>query len=155
MALIDCPECGHQVSDAAETCPSCGVRLIDQTAELQLQLALSQIELQWESDRRRYMMHTKYGQEVVPKKWGAAVVAVLSVVGGIACGIWISSLDPVQNPAAPGLGVFFAGLIIVIGLGVSLWSYSKADAYEQAEAEYLRKKEAARSKYERQATSQT
>jgi rubrerythrin len=25
MALIDCPECGHQVSDAAETCPSCGV----------------------------------------------------------------------------------------------------------------------------------
>ncbi|RFF30584.1 zinc-ribbon domain-containing protein [Wenzhouxiangella sediminis] len=25
MALIDCPECGHQVSDKASTCPSCGV----------------------------------------------------------------------------------------------------------------------------------
>lgn len=24
MALIDCPECGHRVSDKAATCPSCG-----------------------------------------------------------------------------------------------------------------------------------
>ena len=155
MALMDCPECGHQVSDAAQTCPSCGVRLNDQTAELQLKLELSQIELEWERERKRHLMHTKYGQEVVPKKWSAAVVAVLSVVGGIACGIWISSLDPVQNPAAPGIAVFFAGLIILVGLGVSFWSYSKAAGYEQAEAEYRRKKEAARSKYEGQADSQT
>lgn len=25
MALIKCPECGHQVSDQAKTCPSCGI----------------------------------------------------------------------------------------------------------------------------------
>ncbi len=25
MALIDCPECGHRVSDKAASCPSCGV----------------------------------------------------------------------------------------------------------------------------------
>ena len=25
MAIIKCPECGHQVSDKAATCPSCGV----------------------------------------------------------------------------------------------------------------------------------
>ncbi|MCH5245098.1 MAG: zinc-ribbon domain-containing protein [Muribaculaceae bacterium] len=24
MALINCPECGHQVSEQAPTCPSCG-----------------------------------------------------------------------------------------------------------------------------------
>jgi hypothetical protein len=147
MALVDCPECGHQVSDAAETCPSCGVRLIGQSAALQLQLELSQNELEWERERHRHMMHTKYGQEVVPKKWSAAVVAVFSIAGGIACGIWISSLDPVQNPAAPGIAIFVAGLVIVVGLGVSGWSYSKADAYEHAEAEYHRKKDAARSKY--------
>ena len=155
MALTECPECGHQVSDAAETCPSCGVRLNDQTAELQLQLELSQIELEWERERKRHMMHTKYGQEVVPKKWSAAVVAVLSVVGGIACGIWISSLDQVQNPVAPAAAVLVAGFIILFGLGVSFWSYSKAAGYEQAEAEYRRKKEAAQSKYGGQAESQT
>lgn len=27
MAMIKCPECGHQVSDKAEACPSCGVRI--------------------------------------------------------------------------------------------------------------------------------
>lgn len=27
MALINCPECGHQVSDKAATCPNCGVAI--------------------------------------------------------------------------------------------------------------------------------
>lgn len=27
MALIDCKECGHKVSDEAKTCPSCGVKV--------------------------------------------------------------------------------------------------------------------------------
>lgn len=32
MALINCPECGHQVSDKASSCPSCGVTLNGVTA---------------------------------------------------------------------------------------------------------------------------
>ena len=27
MALIKCPECGHQVSDKAAVCPSCGIAI--------------------------------------------------------------------------------------------------------------------------------
>ena len=27
MALISCPECGKEVSDKAESCPHCGVRI--------------------------------------------------------------------------------------------------------------------------------
>lgn len=27
MAIIKCPECGHQVSDMAKTCPSCGIEI--------------------------------------------------------------------------------------------------------------------------------
>ena len=27
MAIIKCPECGHQVSDMAPTCPNCGVEI--------------------------------------------------------------------------------------------------------------------------------
>lgn len=27
MAIIKCPECGHQVSDKAPVCPSCGVEI--------------------------------------------------------------------------------------------------------------------------------
>lgn len=29
MAIIKCPECGHQISDKAETCPVCGVKIKD------------------------------------------------------------------------------------------------------------------------------
>jgi hypothetical protein len=27
MALIECPECGKEVSDAAQACPSCGATM--------------------------------------------------------------------------------------------------------------------------------
>lgn len=27
MAIIKCPECGHEVSDAADRCPNCGVSI--------------------------------------------------------------------------------------------------------------------------------
>lgn len=27
MAIINCPECGHEVSDQAKSCPSCGVSI--------------------------------------------------------------------------------------------------------------------------------
>lgn len=27
MAIIKCPECGHQVSDHAKTCPNCGIEI--------------------------------------------------------------------------------------------------------------------------------
>src|SRR5262245_9112134 len=33
MALIDCPECGRQVSTAAQACPSCGFPLAAQRAQ--------------------------------------------------------------------------------------------------------------------------
>ena len=29
MAIIKCPECGHQISDKAHVCPSCGVEIIN------------------------------------------------------------------------------------------------------------------------------
>ena len=31
MALVPCPECGHQVSTSAVACPQCGHPLADQT----------------------------------------------------------------------------------------------------------------------------
>lgn len=27
MAIIKCPECGHQISDMAASCPNCGIRI--------------------------------------------------------------------------------------------------------------------------------
>jgi hypothetical protein len=34
MSLINCPECGHEVSDKAASCPSCGMPLLNEQAEI-------------------------------------------------------------------------------------------------------------------------
>jgi uncharacterized membrane protein YvbJ len=44
MALVDCPECGHKVSDQADACPSCGRRLTDRLATLELETELNRID---------------------------------------------------------------------------------------------------------------
>ena len=33
MAIIKCPECGHQVSDKAPVCPNCGVEIADKVTK--------------------------------------------------------------------------------------------------------------------------
>ncbi|MBI3862262.1 MAG: zinc ribbon domain-containing protein [Planctomycetia bacterium] len=146
MALLDCPECGHQVSDAAVTCPSCGVRLNDQTAQLQLQFELSQIELEWERERQRYIRHTKLGQPYFPTKGSAVVGALVSLVGGIGTAILFALIHPGSEAYA---------LLFAVPLGVSFWVYTKAESYETARTAYLRKREAAQSKYKGHAEGQT
>ena len=33
MAIIKCPECGHQISDKAPICPNCGVEIAGKIAK--------------------------------------------------------------------------------------------------------------------------
>lgn len=33
MALINCPECGKEVSDKAKTCPNCGIAITKEPIE--------------------------------------------------------------------------------------------------------------------------
>lgn len=35
MALINCPECGREVSDKAEKCPNCGYNIGKQMIEME------------------------------------------------------------------------------------------------------------------------
>ncbi len=35
MAIIKCPECGHQISDMASTCPACGVKIANNIVKCQ------------------------------------------------------------------------------------------------------------------------
>jgi hypothetical protein len=59
MALIDCPECGKQVSTAAKTCPNCGYPVAEKVAE-QPALAASTTS----SGKRELLL------EVHPSWWG-------------------------------------------------------------------------------------
>ena len=149
MSFIDCPECGHYDSATAVTCPACGADRADLIQEL------NEIDLQWERDRMPYMVRSKHGQEMVPTKGAAVVVVVLTSAVATAFASFSSTSVPVPTAAAPLNGMFFAGLLIVIGLGTGAWYYRKAQAYEEAHAAYLRQKSAALAKHESLARSAT
>mgnify|MGYP000565577660 CR=1 FL=1 len=38
MALIKCPECGHQISDKAPVCPNCGVEIAGKIIDLRTRI---------------------------------------------------------------------------------------------------------------------
>ena len=145
MSFIDCPECGHYDSVAAVTCPACGADRADLIQEL------TAIDLQWERDRHQYMIPSKHGQKMIPTKGFAAIVVALTLVAGIGFVKFFSPVIRAQFTAAAGFGALVAGMLIVFGLGIGVWCFLKALAYEEAHAAYLGKKSAAQAKYAGQA----
>lgn len=65
MALITCPECGHQVSNTAKTCPECGYdvsKLIKKQKELNRKQQLNNKIIQLEKEKQEY--HDKKYKEI-------------------------------------------------------------------------------------------
>jgi hypothetical protein len=61
---------------------------------------------------------------------------LLVVFIGIGTGVVVGAAA--GEAAAALLG---GGIVVLVGVFVGLWAYSKAEDYEQAEADYLRKRE--------------
>jgi hypothetical protein len=139
------PECRHKISDQADVCPSCGRRLTDRLDRLEaevgrtrLEAELARIDLEWERERPKHVSRWVLGgKEVVPTKANAVVGA--TVIATIAIGLATAAIvaDPEGGPVV-------GGIVIVVSLFVSfftgIWVYSKAVDYQQAEAEYQRRR---------------
>jgi len=82
MALINCPECGNQVSTAAATCPSCGFPVATQAAEAQPahDALLAEVRPSW----WRFFWHLFFFWLIVPPiiAWGRRASIVLRVYPG-------------------------------------------------------------------------
>jgi len=151
MALRDCPECGHQVSDRAETCPSCGIKLTDQLARSQYEAELARIDLEWERERQDYMVQIR-GRRFLPEKRDTLIGTVVGVAFLVAIcvgvPIWIV-LD--EGTELLGVAGPFFGICLLVGLGglvcLHCYLYSKASAYEDAEAAYWLSRKDAFSRY--------
>ena len=79
MALIKCPECGHQVSDKAATCPNCGVAIAGNP-----DIAPKQTETQLSETRQTEPKGKKSKQKksmTIPIV--AGVVALIAVLAGL------------------------------------------------------------------------
>jgi len=82
MALINCPECGNQVSTAAATCPSCGFPVATQAAAAQPEhdKLLAEVRPSW----WRFFWHLFFFWLVIPPivAWSRRASVVLRVYPG-------------------------------------------------------------------------
>ena len=121
-----------------------GEAVREQVEEIRRQNEVAQLDREWQLERERYLVTNRYGQRYIPTPGlsllGGIVVAVFGALwtlfaGGIAA--------TVGGPALvfPCFGVVF----IVFGVGVSIYSYTKARQYQRAYDAYQhRRREAAR-----------
>src|ERR1700722_14709035 len=74
---------------------------------------LDRIDREWEKERERYMVTTKYGRRYVPSTGAAVVVGLISVSVGLA---WTMTSFALLHALGPLAGMFpLFGVVFVIG----------------------------------------
>lgn len=104
-----------------------------QLDELRLQNEVTRLDREWELERDRYMITGRYGSRYLPNRTMSVLSGVVVVVFGI---FWTGFASSIGG----GLFALFGVVFIAAGLGFSIYSYSRATAYETAYQEYQRRR---------------
>ena len=103
---------------------------------------LARIDRKWQTEREQYMVRSRWGQLYEPRTEAAIFMGVIAVVAGLLCVVF--TLIMAANFGAPLLLLMPAGLLLLVGgLAVSMYQYSKAQRYQNAQAGYERRREKA------------
>lgn len=103
---------------------------------------LDRLDRQWEREREEYMISNKHGVRSLPNKSASVIMGVVvSVFGAMwmifAFGITSGFGDMPGGPGGmAGIFPFFGLVFIAFGVGMAIWSYQRAEQYEQAKARY-------------------
>ena len=105
-----------------------------QLQKLKVQNEVASVDRAWEREKKKYEVVGEHGHRHLPTKEGSVVVGVLVAVVGA---FWIAATSGFPG----GIAVSFVGVaIIIIGVGISIYSYNRADKYEQAKRRYMRRR---------------
>jgi hypothetical protein len=122
-------------------------KIDEQLAEVRYQNELARLDREWEFERERYKITSRYGQRYIPTVWQSIASAVAIAVFGI---FWttmafsITSMMPDFGPFALA-GVIFplCGLAFTsFGIFQGIHAYKKVEAYNRALAAYQRRRAA-------------
>lgn len=157
---VICNNCGASLDVTEDTnyvsCRHCGSRLVvrqtenvrftevlselkEQVDKLTQQNEVEALDRQWESEKESYMVTGKHGHRSLPTRTG-------SVIGGVVIAAFGIFWTIVSSGIAGGFGGPFTlfplfGVIFVIGgIAMSVHSYSKAVAYENAQRRHQRRR---------------
>ena len=103
---------------------------------------LARIDREWEAERERYLIASRYGRRRYVPSEAAAVMMALVVLGvGAFCfALAFSSGDR----GGGGLFLPIGWAIVVVGLGVSFCQYVRARRYWKAHLAYRRRRASAK-----------
>jgi hypothetical protein len=119
--------------------PSTDLAMQRHLEEIKAQNAVAQLDRQWELERDRYMVAGQYGVRHLPSK-GLSLLGGIVITGfGI---VWIAVASNVAGGFGGGASFFplFGLLFIAVGVGMSIYSFTKASQYEEAHARYRRRR---------------
>jgi hypothetical protein len=137
MALIKCPECGHEISDQAESCPNCGLPQNNCLNEVALQTELNRIDLQWQKDREKHVMYGPFGGRGFPKRgtfWWKYILFVTAIFPLLI----FMRIKGVTLLDILGAISFWSLLVLFFWtLAYSCFVEDKIEKYEQAEKRYI------------------
>lgn len=117
-----------------------GDALREELKEIRRQTELARLDQEWSLERERYMIAGQYGYR---SRRGMALAGGATVVAfGL---LWtIMATAMVGNFGGPFLMFpLFGVLFIAFGAGLSIYTYTRAAAYDQAHAAYQRRRAAA------------
>jgi hypothetical protein len=106
----------------------------DELAEIRRQNEVAQLDREWQIERERYMMTSRYGGRYAPNRATSLIGGIIIAAFGT---FWTITAF---GMGAPGLFPLFGVLFVLGGIGVSAYSFIKAGEYEQAYRRYQQRR---------------
>lgn len=139
MALINCPECGRQVSTSASTCPACGYPVAAQQAAQPAPAASNELLAEVRPSWWRYFWHLFFFWLIVPAivAWWRRASIVLRVYPGrlmLERGIFSKCYREFLARDIRSIDIDQSFLARLVGIGnLSISTAATVDAAEQIE----------------------
>jgi hypothetical protein len=100
----------------------------DHLEKIKFQNELAQVDREWRMERENYMVWGRHLHRYIPSKVGSVVWGIFIVGFGL---YWTSI-----PTSMAGFGILF----ILFGASSSIWAFVKSGQYEEAQAQYKRRR---------------
>jgi len=108
--------------------------------QLEHESELARIDREWDRERERYMVLSRYGRRYVPSAAAAVVMGVLGIGFGLFWTVMTLNVGGGLGGAFSPFGVLF----VCLAAGLSVHQFNKARRYQAAYEAYQRRRAAAR-----------
>jgi hypothetical protein len=114
--------------------------------DVALEEELNSIDREWQFERERYLLSSEFGGKQVPDKrrglFAGGVLIALAVV-------LFFMFQTLQRGLSREIGPYVSGFVLLFGIGLGWFQYSKGVDYERAFAAYQARRSAAIAKFRR------